>query len=520
MLVSQCEKDADARGPAGSATPSPALRYGVHALGAVACLGYLVMAILSYTQAAGLWRTVQAPRAQAFFDGLAESLRQTAPALAEWLAAGRWPADNVQLIAVHCATLAVPTLACAGVLGLIATFKAEANRETVRAARRWAFAFAAVCVFAYPVFTQDFWLSALWGRMIADGANPYHQVFTEADLRNLPLDHFPMPMSYGPLWGILSAAVMVVSGGNLFVTAALFKLILLAAWCGCIWCVGRIGENAQAGNQALAMAVLGWAPAGVVQTVAEGHNDVAMAALSIGWLMLIVRKHWAAPMALVASALCKYVSLPLALVELIVLWRMESSLRARLLRLVGPAMLGLTIMALFYRSIGFFDGLIVINDWHFLRPREAIDGLGDLIGIPLSYVATASCLVFPVVAARQLMIGYREPTIDNLITLSIAVMAAVLFGIIGHIWPWYLIWALVLAALKPSWWVSRFIIAVALVVPFTIFSWWIEAPDQQRELIALGMYAFAAACAAAPTIRQSLSGASVLKRSADAKNHI
>ena len=70
------------------------------------------------------------------------------------------------------------------------------------------------------------WLSAVWGRMISAGVNPYYQLFTPDTLPGLPLDHFPMVMSYGPLWGIVSAIVMLVAGNSILATGILFKAVL------------------------------------------------------------------------------------------------------------------------------------------------------------------------------------------------------------------------------------------------------------------------------------------------------
>ena len=80
---------------------------------------------------------------------------------------------------------------------------------------KWALAFAFVSCFAYPIFTQDFWLSVVWGDMVASGINPYYEKFTPEMLGGLPLDHFPMTMSYGPLWALISAAIVATTGSSI-----------------------------------------------------------------------------------------------------------------------------------------------------------------------------------------------------------------------------------------------------------------------------------------------------------------
>ena len=71
-------------------------------------------------------------------------------------------------------------------------------------------------------------------------------------------------------------------------------------------------------------------------------------------------------------------------------------------------------------------------------------------------------------------------------------MAAVSFSAISHLWPWYLIWTLPLVALVPGWWLSRFILAMAILAPFTVVAWWVPAVEDYKDLAALVMYAGAA----------------------------
>jgi alpha-1,6-mannosyltransferase len=476
------------------------LRRTVHGLGLLALFGYAAMTLTSYVQAAALWRTVSAPRAQAFFDGAAEELRQVWPWAAQQLAPERWPADNVAVLAGCSLQLALPTLAYMALLMLLGARRDSADEATFSAIRRWAVGFAVAALPAYPVFTQDFWLSVVWGRMIAAGDNPFHRSFNVADLAGLPLDHFPMTMSYGPLWGLVSGAVMLVAGERVFVAGLLFKLVLLGAWLGCLAAAARINREEAPGQRCLTLATLGWAPVGVGQSLAEGHNDVAMVAFFMLWLALATRRRWEASLALMASVLCKYASAPLFLVECVYLFRRERGEWRRVAGIAVPGLAGLGVMALFYRSPEFFDGLRLINDWHFFRPRDAIDGLGRITGVPLGALAVAVTLIFPLVAVRELLVSLAKPCDENLVKLAVAVMATVLFSVIGHVWPWYLIWGLALAALRPAWWLSRFITGAAIVAPFTLAAWWIHPLSEWRDVVSLGLYAFATLWAALPTL--------------------
>lgn len=477
------------------------LRMAVHGLGSLAFLAYGGLAVLSYPHAAALWRTEDAPRAQAFFDILAAGVQNLSPTASAWLSAGAWPSDNIGVMVEQCLLLLVPTVALVAVLGILAVAKDRADERTVLALRNWGVAFALVSVPAYPVFTQDFWLSAVWGGMIGAADNPYHRLFTATDVGTLPLDHFAMAMSYGPLWGLISAAVMLAtSGSRLMVTALAFKLVLLVAWLGCLAAIARLTRNLGDVERCRAIAIFGWAPASVSQTVAEGHNDVAMVVMILVWLVMLAQDRWQAPIALAASVLCKFASAPLALVESIEILRREQTWSRRFARVIAPTLFGLGAMALFYRSPRFFDGIFLINEWHFLQPRDAINAIGQLVGLPFGPTGRVIALAFPAFAAYRLLISYRDPCLANQIKAAVAIMAAILFAGVAHIWPWYLIWGLGLAVLAPSWWLSRFIIGVGLLVPFTLATWWVEALDSHRDLASLILYAFAGLWCLAPML--------------------
>src|SRR5204863_1335257 len=135
--------------------------------------------------------------------------------------------------------------------------------------------------------------------MIAAGVNPFHTLFTPESLVGLPLDHFPMPMSYGPLWGLISAGVMLIAGESVLVAAVLFKAVIAVAWIGSLHLVYRLTDGLSQSQRCLSIAVFGWMPAGVSQSLAEGHNDIAMVALALLWLFQLMRGRSEAPLDLV-----------------------------------------------------------------------------------------------------------------------------------------------------------------------------------------------------------------------------
>jgi alpha-1,6-mannosyltransferase len=459
---------------------SRALRFRLHLLGAAAFAAYAALATLSYAQAAVLWPAATAPRAAALFERLAPHL--SALGLSELFA------DATAVVVARFIPLAVASAVFLATILTLTRRGAEADAGVVRLLARWSIAFAAVSVMGYPVFTQDFWLSAAWGRMIAAGRNPFHALFTPDDAAGLPLDHFAMAMSYGPLWGVASAAVMAVAGSSALLAAVLFKAVLAAAWVGALTLILRITDGAGAAQRSLAVAIFGWIPVGVTETLLEGHNDIAMTFFALLWLALLLRGRGAAPLALAAATLCKYATAPLFLVDALQTLRRERlPLRAYALRMAAPALLVAALFALFLRSPAFFDGLRLIAEWHFLRPADAVSGLGQLAGLDLAPVAPAAMVLFPAIALWMIVAAFRQPDTAAVMKAALATMAAVIFAA-AHLWPWYLVWLVAPAALIPAWWLSRFALGIAFLAPFTIACWWVPELADGKEVAALAMY--------------------------------
>lgn len=458
----------------------------VNALGVAALLGYVLMAALTYIQTPALWDPSHAPNATAFFNRLygAEHVNSIRAFFGGPLA----------VVVSHWVPLVVASVAAVILVFMLGQGGREAeDPATARLVLNWSFVFTAVSFFAFPVFTQDFWLSAIWGDMVATGVNPYHVTFTPEMLVALPLDHFPMSMSYGPLWALIAGAVMAVSGGSLLVIFVLFKAVLAACWCVSLILIDKIMAEAAPGRRPLALAVAGWVPLGVLHTVGEGHNDIVMAMPALLWIALLLQRKPLAPLALAFSALAKYTTAPLILVDAIHNLRAHKTrLSDYVLRLVLPAIVTLAVMAVFYRSFAFFDGVRLISEWHFMQPGDAFAAIEDAIGDWLAPFAVLTIAIFPAIALHQCVAYWRQPDTEQMLRAALAVMAAVSFGAISHLWPWYLVWTLPLAALVPNWWLSRFVIGLSLLAPFTVVVWWVPEVEDFKHVAALVMYIVAA----------------------------
>ena len=237
------------------------------------------------------------------------------------------------------------------------------------------------------------------------------------------------------------------------------------------------------------MLLFGWLPLSVQESLAEGHNDIVMTSFALLWLFLLIRRPSNAPVALVASVLCKYTTAPLFIIDLIVSLRRDRlGLWRYFLRLLPAGLFAVAVFALYFRSMKFFEALLVINSWPFLLPRDAILAVDRIAGGYLKPVATLSIAIFPFIAAHSLYQLYRIASPTNIARAVLAALCAISFAAINHLWPWYLIWMIPFAALVPHWWLSRFVIGLALFAPFTAIIWWVEAFGPYKDVAAFCLY--------------------------------
>lgn len=441
------------------------------------------MVLPSWLEAARLWSVEPERRTYRFFDGLS--------AMFPWIPFRTFFTNDTNAALWNLAPLAVATVAAAILLIQVQRVDPQAIDEgCVRLVRRWAYAFAALSFLAFPVFTQDFWLSPTWGRMIVQGHNIYYVDFSDEAARGLPLDHFPMPMAYGPLWAIGSAFLMALIGGNVFVIAVAFKAVLAIAWIGALRIVERLVREGGPHAVCVALVTIGWLPAGVSQSLAEGHNDIVLVTLfMLWWLLLRHGGGWSAPLALAASALCKYVSAPLFLIDAVHALRVEQISFPRYVMRSAPAALLIALSFLpFLKSLGFFEGMRMIGSWHFMNLGDSFVVLGTWLHLPLAPLAIAAKLVFAVTALYYLWQSMLVPSAESFNRLLLAMMAVVAFAVSPHLWPWYLIWVLAPATLVPGWWLSRFVVGMALIAPFTVAFWWVDGLEDHKDVGALVLY--------------------------------
>jgi len=438
-------------------------------------------------------------------DRLANAIAPAGTMLGDVLRGDTVIAAPAPFLVTYALFLLMPSLVFVGTLAVLARHRATLDEALARRMFRFAAAFAVVLALAHPVLVQDFWLSAGWGELVARGVNPYYVNLDPQVTEGLPLDYLGLLMTYGPLWALVSGGVMTVAGGNAVVAGLLFKAILIAMWIGALALVARLLRSRPVAERCAGMAIAGWLPLGVFQIAAEGHNDAGMVFLVLLWLVLLERgRHLLATVALTGSVLIKYLSAPLFLLDLLHAIRSRGrSWTAYVPHAALAAVLGLAVFGIFYRSPAYFDSTVHMAEWHFLTPRDAVVATGRLLGIEPSLGSLGGIVVAGLAIAVQLCFValipfgiwryWRAPDTDSFRDAVLLTSAGILLGIAGHLWPWFLAWALLVAAVRPSAAITRFITGLAIALPFAVLHWTAYPGPEQLTVITPPLYLFVAA---------------------------
>jgi hypothetical protein len=141
-----------------------------------------------------------------------------------------------------------------------------------------------------------------------------------------------------------------------------------------------------------------------------------------------------------------------------------------------------------------------MGDWTFYTPKDAVMAVGALIHkniwpnklVSYGFRAAGDLLRgFFVLMSLYFVIQYwRRPDRDRFRLAALSIMSALLFGVVGHIWPWFILWVLGLAATVPHTILTRWIIGVALAFPFPILVWTVFPEGDPFLKPAICLYGF------------------------------
>ena len=352
-----------------------------------------------------------------------------------------------------------------------------------RRERRWLW--LALCVAAALGLTltllpalpsDDIFSYILYGRISAlHHANPL--IATPADFPRDPflsLVYWQNTRSvYGPVWLLLSGGVSLLAealGGGLAIYVALFKLLGLLAHLAntaLIWLtLGRLAPRRRLAGTLL----YAWNPLCLLEFCASAHNDAVMLFFLLLGVYAIVRKQEALGLLAIGLSIATKI-VPIALLPFYLLY-IARRLRAgraswRAVALGLGWRMGLVAFAALVVIAPFWAGAQTFGALLFSPPAQQLDNsLLEAISWPLRWLAQGA-LGMSVAQARTVV----ETTLKLLALLAFALLwlwemrratslegtlsawgwALVWYAVIasGWFWPWYVTWAVAIAALAP-----------------------------------------------------------------------
>ena len=358
-----------------------------------------------------------------------------------------WPADSPltpedggRLVGER--GFAVAFLVCAAVAYaayVVAALLLRRRRDALRLRVVVAFAVAIQLVpLAAPLLlSTDAWAYWAYGRIAAElSGNPYRDEPREfpgdAAYDDLGADWRDTTSVYGPAFTLASEPLAMAAGESEDAAAWLYKGLAAAAMLACTLLAARL-----AARRALAAALVGWNPVLAIHFAGGGHNDAWMAALVLGALALgAAGRPRLAGAAWALGVLVKWV--PLLFLPLRAL---EARRTGRRVDHLGLALVVVVVGALATWRYGRHWLFAVVplarnaeQETSFALPHRLQD-----LGLPRWLAVGLLAAAFLLAYAWLLREAARGRA-------RLGLAAGLLLVAIPYVTPWYLVWALPLAA--------------------------------------------------------------------------
>lgn len=328
-----------------------------------------------------------------------------------------------------------------------------------------------VLAWLYPPHAADFLHN------LADGRTFW--IFHQSPLVATPDQTFPIgvtygnaPAGYGPLW-FVSLAPPVFAGGDDLLRALFLMKLWLCGWlllCAAVaWLITR---RLAPGREPFMIVLLLWNPFVTTRIGGNAHNDVVMMAFLLLALYAGVRRRWVAiPMLLAASTLVKYTTVLAAPAFLVYAWQQQPAERQRALWGIGAGLawallLTIIIFAPFWDGLNTFDSV-----------RRQFSGFGMITSTPLvlanrlawwnnqteaAWMDRARTITLATYLVVFWLLLFRQKRGPLALTATTALLM-LSYNLIAAGWyrPWYMLWAIMPAALVPGRWWTGLTIALS-----------------------------------------------------------
>ncbi len=354
-----------------------------------------------------------------------------------------------------------------------------------------ALASSAVLLFLYPFGAADIFDNILHGRIFGVyRANPFHDV-----IRQFGQDPFfaytawrRAPSAYGPAWELLAGALAWVADRavglvrlspdlsdsdtlrlTVLSNVLAFKLLGVASLAACGGLVATILRRFAPERALAGVLLLAWNPIVLVETIGQGHNDLAMMAWVLAATWALTRQRFTlAVLALVTGALIKFIPVLLIPAAGLIALRSLLTWRARGRFVIVTGLLAAALVLAAYAPFWIGPDTLSIDRRQALfttsLPAAAWAVLQEpwgaaVAGTRVSLVAAGLTVGFTLWQAIR---AGRDP---NWLGFARAAFAIVVFYLlVTCLWfqNWYAVWPLALAALLPV----GFEVRLAMVLGF------------------------------------------------------
>ncbi len=342
---------------------------------------------------------------------------------------------------------------------------ARAGRLTTR--RAWALlgAWGLPLMLGPPLFSRDLYSYMAQGVIAHSGLNPY--AVGPSVLGPGPLlasvasvwRHAPAP--YGPFFVTATRLVAALFGTSITAEVLALRVLEVAGVALIMLCLPRLARNLGADpGVALWLGVL--SPLALFSFIASGHNDALMVGLLVAGLTLASEGKPSA--ALFVCALAMTVKVPAAAGVVFVGLGWLRSTRGRERRRAAALVVAVPVVTVV--TVTWATGL----PWTWLGPRALrvptelrvlptpsvafgtlLSHLLALVGVHLSRAASITVtdgLLATVAVVAVVWLALHVRRFDEVRLVSAALVVVVLAG--PTVWPWYLLWGLVLLAATVS----------------------------------------------------------------------
>ncbi|HZK06546.1 MAG TPA: polyprenol phosphomannose-dependent alpha 1,6 mannosyltransferase MptB [Actinomycetaceae bacterium] len=282
------------------------------------------------------------------------------------------------------------TITMAGLVGMVWVWWGLRNRGVT--ASQWAWIillWAAPLLIAAPLQSRDMYSYAAQGQLLHEGLSPYTNAVRDMDsdwVRHTSAVWLVSPSPYGPFFLMIARAAAMISGGNILVALAVFRLSAVVALVATTWGVSEISRRLGLAPERASM--IGWLalanPFVLTQVVAGGHNDALTTALIVVAVLFAWNKRLAAASIAVALAAMVKVTAVIALPFVALLWLVVArpvtfrNLVSALLRSVGYAMIPAVLLSL---GLGLgFDWVIPVDGLEEGISPSLVSAVGVVIG--------------------------------------------------------------------------------------------------------------------------------------------